>query len=197
MASMSNSILTLVVDCDFTWQVWEKVQTYFTCHTKARVQQLKIELLNTSKGAQSIAKYLLQIKALVNALVSIGCAVSEQEHIEMILGGLSTDYHAFVTSITMRSDPYSVVEVEAHLMAQEAWIEKTSLHTSTPQMQAHVANHENVHTTTDHSGSAPSQPQQVFHGFCSGRGGRFGGRGSRGRGHSSGRSSLICQLCHK
>ena len=121
MASMSDSIFTLVVDYDFTWQVWEKIQMYFASHTKARVQQLKIELQNTSKGTQSVSEYLLRIKVLVDLLVPIGCAVSEQEHIEVILG-LSADYDAFVTSITMQSDPYSIVEVEAHLMAQEAQI---------------------------------------------------------------------------
>ena len=57
----------------------------------------------------------------MDLLVPIGCAVSEQEHIEVILG-LSADYDAFVTSITMQSDPYSIVEVEAHLMAQEVQI---------------------------------------------------------------------------
>ena len=110
--------------------MWEKIQTYFASHTKARVQQLKIELRNTSKGAQSVAESLLHINAQVNSLVSIGYVVSEQEHIEVIFGGLSIDYDAFVTSITTRSDPYSVVEIEAHLMAQEARIEKASLHTS-------------------------------------------------------------------
>ena len=89
---------------------------YFASHTKAHVQQLKTKLRNTSKGAQSVFEYLLCIKALVNSLVSIGCAVFEQEHIEVILGGLSIDYDAFVTSITTRSDSYSGVEVEAHLM---------------------------------------------------------------------------------
>ena len=42
------------------------------------------------KGLTLVAEYLLRIKALVNALVSIGCHVSEQEHIEVILGGLSS-----------------------------------------------------------------------------------------------------------
>ena len=36
MASMSESILTQVVECDFTWQVWEKLQIYFASHTRPR-----------------------------------------------------------------------------------------------------------------------------------------------------------------
>ena len=38
MASMTESILVQVVECEFTWQVWEKIQTYFASHTRARVQ---------------------------------------------------------------------------------------------------------------------------------------------------------------
>ena len=122
---MSYSILILV-KCDFTWQVWEKIQTYFALHTKARVQQLKTEMRNTTKGSTLIAEYLLRIKELVNSLVSIGCQISEQELIEVILGGLSSDYDAFITSITTRTDPYSIVEVETHLLAYEARIDKPS-----------------------------------------------------------------------
>ena len=102
MASMSKSILTLVVKCYFTWQVSEKIQTYFASHTKAPVQQLKTELHNTSKGSTPISKYLLQIKALVNSPISIGCSVSESEHIKVIFDGLSTKNDAFITSITTR-----------------------------------------------------------------------------------------------
>ena len=116
MALMSYSILILV-ECDFTWQVWEKIQTYFALHTKARVQQLKTEMRNTTKGSTLIAEYLLRIKELVNSLVSIGCQISEQELIEVILGGLSSDYDAFITSITTHTNPYSIVEVETHLLA--------------------------------------------------------------------------------
>ena len=71
---------------------------YFALHTRARIQKLKSELRNTSKGSSSIAEFLLKIKALVNSLVSIGSMITDEEHIEVILGGLSYDYDAFVTS---------------------------------------------------------------------------------------------------
>ena len=112
--SMSKSILNRLVECDFTWQVWEKIQTYIAFHTKARVQRLKIELCNTPKGSTPILEYLLRIKALVNASVSIDCFVSESEHTEVILSDLSTEY---VTSITIRVESYSVAKIEAHLLA--------------------------------------------------------------------------------
>ena len=44
MASMSESILTQVVECDFTWQVWEKLQIYFASHTRAKEQRLSFTI---------------------------------------------------------------------------------------------------------------------------------------------------------
>ena len=140
MASMSELILTQVVESDFTWQVWEKLQIYFASHTHAREQQLKIVLRNTSKGSTPVSECLLRIKAPVNALVSIGCTVSNSEHIVVILGGLSTEYDAFVTSINTRMDPYSMAEIEALLLAHESRIEQAQQKLNSASFQAHVAN---------------------------------------------------------
>ena len=93
-------------------------------HTRAREQQLKTKLHNSTKGSTPASEYLLRIKAIVNVLVSIGCSVSDFEHIVVILGGLSSEYDAFVTSINTRVDPYSVVEIEALLLAHESRIEQ-------------------------------------------------------------------------
>ena len=121
---MSESILTQVVECDFTWQVWEKLQIYFAYHARAKEQQLKTKLRNTSKGSTSVSKYLLWIKALVNALVSMGCTIFDFEHIAVILDGLSTEYNTFVTSVNTHVDPYSVAEIKALLLAHKSCLEQ-------------------------------------------------------------------------
>lgn len=50
---------------------------------------------------RSIAKYLLQINALVDSLVSIGHSVSQQEHMDVILDILPFKYDTFVTAIIL------------------------------------------------------------------------------------------------
>ena len=82
---------------------------------------MKTKLHNTSKGSTPISEYLLRIKALANALVSIGCVISDFVHIAVILGGLSS---AFVTSMNTRVDPYSVANIKALLLAHESRIEQ-------------------------------------------------------------------------
>ena len=121
------------------------------------MQQLKTKLRNTSKGSTPVSEYLLRIKSLVNALVSIGCSVSESEHIEVILKGLSTKYNAFVTSITTRIEPYSVAQVEAHLLAHEARIEQATQKLNSPSLQAHVANRDTDVASGDLSRSVHSK----------------------------------------
>ena len=152
MASMSESIFTQVVECEFMWQVWEKLQIYFAFHTCAREQQLKTELCNTSKGSTSVSEYLLWIKALINCLVFIGCMVLDSEHIAVILGGLSTEYNAFVTFVDTRIDPYSVAEIEVLLLAHESHIEQAQQWMNSTSFQAHVENRDQNPVSSDQSG---------------------------------------------
>lgn len=64
-------------------------------------------------------EYLLRIKAIVDALISIGNRVTQSEHIEAIFDGLTEDYVPFIMSINTRLEPYLVSEVESLLIAHE------------------------------------------------------------------------------
>lgn len=44
----------------------------------------------------------------------------------LIIDGLSLEYDTFITSVTSRTDPYMVDEIESLLLAQEARIEKNN-----------------------------------------------------------------------
>jgi len=81
-------------------------------------------LLHTPKRERSIFVYLQDIKKSVDSLAVAGSPISIEEHIEIILYGLPEEYDAFITSITSRTDPYTVEEVEALLLAQEERLER-------------------------------------------------------------------------
>jgi len=49
--------------------------------------------------------------------------ISNEEHLEDILGGLSEDYESFIMFVTSRLDPYIVANIKA-LLAQEERLEK-------------------------------------------------------------------------
>ena len=84
---------------------------------------MKNKLSNTRKEG-SISIYLLEIKKVVDSLISVGAPSSEHDHVEAILKGLTEEYSPFITSITSREKSISVAQLEALLMAQKERIEK-------------------------------------------------------------------------
>ncbi|RVW15330.1 hypothetical protein CK203_085569 [Vitis vinifera] len=95
-------------------------------HQKGKISQFKTRLHNTKKGDLSVNDYLLKIKSLIDQLASIGYVVTTKDHIDAIFDGLSSEYDTFVVSVNSRNDPYTIVEIESLLLAQESRIDKHS-----------------------------------------------------------------------
>jgi len=91
---------------------------YVTSNTRAQIKKIRLRL-KTPKQDRSVSAYLLEIKTTVDSLAAIGAPVSIEDQIEAIVDGLSEDYDPFVASIMSRSEPYTINEIEALLLAQE------------------------------------------------------------------------------
>ena len=124
LSSLSNNMLTRVVGCHTSWQLWDHIHVFFQSHTRPKIRQFRSELRNTKKNDKTISEYLLRIKVLIDSLLSVGDPVSVQEHIDVILDGLPEEYDSFITSITSRLEPYTVAELESLLLAHESRLEK-------------------------------------------------------------------------
>jgi len=123
---MTAGILTQMVGMETSNQVREKLQTHYASQTRAQIKKHK-QQLRTPKKDRSIFAYLLDIKKIVDQLVVVGCPISTEDHIEVVLDGLSDEYdHPFITSVTSRLDPYTVADIEALLLAQENCIERNN-----------------------------------------------------------------------
>ena len=186
LASMEPEFTNRVVRCEFAHQIWSKLETLFASKTKAKVRQLKIQLKSIKKQGSEASEYLMKIKKIVDSLAAVGSPISEDDHIEAILDGLNEEYSSFITTVISRSNPFSVDELEALLMAQEELIERFKK-TEIGPVQAHIAQSSN-----NDQKSAPLQA-----------GGGRGNGGRRGRGRRGGRSwnnsgsRPQCQLCGK
>lgn len=198
LSSMSDSMLVRMVGCEHSFQVWSVLELFFASQTKAKINQLKTQLRNIKKGSLSATEYLLKVKKIVDSLSSVGAPLSESDHIDAILEGLPEDYNGFIVSLTSRTDPYTVNQVESLLTAQEERIEKFKKEV-TPTMTANAAQ---VSSTT--KPSRPSTPtdasQQKFSSpSFQNRGGRSNWRGrGRGAGRFTNTSNrLQCQVCGK
>lgn len=60
----------------------------------------------------------------MDSLATIGAPVSNDDHIEVILDGLSEEYAPLITIVMSRLQPFSIDELEALLMAQEEMLER-------------------------------------------------------------------------
>lgn len=120
---MSDSMLTMMVGCEHAHEIWSKLDAFFASQTRAKVKQFKSQLRLLKKNSLRMSEYILKVKHLVNSLASLGSPISAADHIDALLDGLSEDYNGFIVSVTSRADPYSVLEIESLLVAQEERIE--------------------------------------------------------------------------
>lgn len=68
ISSMSKSILTRMVGCETSSQIWTKLNAYFAGHTRAKISQSSTMLQNIKKGSLSMTEYLLKVKDSVDCL---------------------------------------------------------------------------------------------------------------------------------
>lgn len=164
----------------------------FVSSSRARIMQIRMQLTTIQKKDLSIADYFRKVKRLGDTLAAIGKRLEDEELIAYMLRGLGPDYDPLVTSITTRTDTYSISDVYAHMLSYEMRQE----HNDTV---VQVSSVNNVNRTA-------------------GRTGGNGGRTSRGRGRGGGRNQgghsnrpaprgqintnssnngPLCQICHK
>ncbi|KAF7831079.1 Retrovirus-related Pol polyprotein from transposon TNT 1-94 [Senna tora] len=122
--SMGDVMVSRMVGCAYSYQIWARLEELFASRTLARERQLKAELKNTKKGSSSMTEYILKIKKTTDALSAIGSPVSARDHMESILDGLGDGYEGFLTSFSMQKDSYNITELEALLLSQEVRNEK-------------------------------------------------------------------------
>lgn len=84
-------MLSRMVGCETSSQVWAKLDSYFASQIKSHVIQLKTQLRNHKESTQSISEYLLKLKKIIDSLFCVGFALLEADHVEAILEGLSED----------------------------------------------------------------------------------------------------------
>lgn len=84
LSLMTEGVLTRVVGCKRSSQVWSRVQAFLAFEARAKVRHYKIELRNIKKGEQGMNDYLLKIKSLVDALIAIGTDILHTDRIEAI-----------------------------------------------------------------------------------------------------------------
>ncbi|XP_070672126.1 uncharacterized protein [Malus domestica] len=98
--------------------------TIFTAE-RVQINHLKTELYTNKKGADSVEKYMLKLKALKDQLVAAGEVVSEIDLIVVALASLSAEFNMIHTMIVTRETPISLKEYRAQLLVAERNVEES------------------------------------------------------------------------
>ncbi|KAJ0975730.1 hypothetical protein J5N97_017695 [Dioscorea zingiberensis] len=75
-----------------------------------------MQLANIKKGDLSITDYFNRVKSLADTLSSIGLPLKDDEVLSYMLVGLGKEYDSLVTSVTTRTEPFSLTELYAHML---------------------------------------------------------------------------------
>ena len=136
-STISENILLQVVSHTTSAAIWCALAKSFSSQSRARVIQLRTELVNTRKGAQSAHDFFMQVKCMTYELAIAGHALHCDEIISYLLSGLGHDYDSFVTTITACTDSVTLEEVYALLLTTESCLQ----HHNSPIVQptVHVA----------------------------------------------------------
>jgi hypothetical protein len=170
------------------------LETLFAAQSQSRILQLKQQLSNLKKDAQTISAYFQKAQGIANLLAAIGKPVEDSELISNILAGLGADYDPLVTSVTTRQDSISLTDLYGYMLSYELRLET---HKTTLDINISTAN-----TAQRQSPSYPRNNRGSNTGYHNTNFSRGRGRG-RGRGppHQysfSGPSQRpTCQVCHK
>lgn len=120
LSTMTEDVLRDVVLAKTSKEVWDSLQKKFASSTKARTVQIRVELATLKKRDLSAADFFHKIMGLANELAAVDAPLRDEEVLAYLLAGLPVEYDPFVTSMTTKSEAFSLDDVFAHLVAFEA-----------------------------------------------------------------------------
>jgi len=192
--SLHKDVLVQVVEVTTSAELWSALQRMFSARSLAQVTNLRVQLANLKKGNMSTPDYFAKMKAIKDELAAAGKGVCDEELVSYIVNGLGYDYNPFVSSVLGRSEPTSLSDLFAQLMAYDTRLEMFQ-EDGQYQSSANAA-------TRGRGGYRGCGNNNNRGRGCSGRGN--GGRGNnnsnagapkQGGGQSS--SKPLCQICKK
>ena len=118
-STLSPSILALTVVCSFAIEVWKVLENRFSSISRSHIMNLKGELQNLKKGADTVDFYLQKIKVVRDKLLIVGVIIDNEELFHITIKGLPEEYNTFRSAIRTRSTQFSFDELSTMLNAKE------------------------------------------------------------------------------
>ena len=123
LSSLTEGVLTQVVGCTTSRDLWMALERMFTSQSQARIMQIHYQLATAKKGGSSISDYFQKFKGLADTLAAAGQPLNDFEIVSYLLAGLGPEYDPFVMSVTTCVDPFSFDEPYGHLLEHKNRLE--------------------------------------------------------------------------
>lgn len=191
-SSIQENLLTSVIHCVSSKELWDSLTRMFVSQTQARIMPLKMQLQTAKKGSMPMTAYFSKMKRLADSLAIVGKPVEHNDLITYILTGLdSQDYESLVTTLLAKGENMSLDELYAVLLSHEMRLDQKKGKLSDDVMHNLTAN--------------VAQKNQGFYkgnfGYQRGIGGFGGntqnnfGNGSNGGNNMPFKPNIVCQIC--
>lgn len=122
--TLSNEILSCVLGCSHSHQLWDHLFNYFQKQTRARARQLHVELRALTLDNSTVQELLLNVHTIMDALASIGDHILATHYINVILESLQSEFAPVVSVIERKFGPMDLDEVKILLLAHELLLNK-------------------------------------------------------------------------
>jgi hypothetical protein len=117
--NMTDNVFKLIIDCETTKALWEKLKKMYASKGITRGVLLKRKLTNMSLGGMSISEYVSTAKETAGELLEAGYEVDDEEVIMHILAGLPGSYDTVVEILENSTKQLKLEDIEARLMNYE------------------------------------------------------------------------------
>ena len=159
-ASLTEEAFSELVGLSTAYQIWTALERAYSNSSIERVQALRDQLRQNSKGSSTVADFGRKFKSICDQLFAVGHPVDESDKIHWFLCGLESVFETFSTAVRASRSPTTLRDLLAQAEAHELFLQ--SLHVTTSSAVAFTAD---------------TRPPNSYYG----RGGRFN-KGGHGRG---------------
>lgn len=175
-SSLSEEAFAEVLDLPSARSIWLALENAYSNTSVERVQNLKDQLRQMSKGLSSVNDFGRRFKHVCDQLAAVGHPVDDSDKLHWFLCGFGASFETFSTAVRTTKPTPSFRDLLAQAESHELFLRSIHGEPPTPPV---AFNSQNT--------CSQSQPR--------GRGGRYRGSGYSG-GRGRGRRLPQCQLCH-
>ena len=143
-ATLSPIAMSCAIGSVSSRDLWNRLIEQFSIVSKTSIFQMKSNLQNIRKGADSVSQYLLKIKEARDYLTAAGVHFVDEDIIILALNGLPSEYNTFRCVIRGRESVISLTEFRSQLLAEEKIVETIVPATHTYLSAMHVSKPSNA-----------------------------------------------------